>query len=862
MSEAIVTTCREAALLYASKGWRVVPNHNPIFDGETVRCSCKEGANCPSIGKHPRITAWQINASTDPEQIKKWWAQWPDANVGIATGEGSNLVVVDIDRDKKTGEFTGQATLDKIRAIYGEDPETLEVTTGSGARQLYFLHPGFFKVTNTQSDVKVDHIDIRGDGGQVVAPPSLHYSGRRYKWANNKSPLDVPTWVLNWRMGKIDPTVDPNAEPEQETIVEIAVEGKGDQKIIEPATATSKMLSSLNGNKDKYVEAVVRAEVSRVSGAAEGSRNDSLNRAAFSLGTMVNDDFGLTETRVVDELTQAARKAGLGDSEIEKTISSGLAAGIAHPRDIEKLKAKSKPAKAEKKTEQDEEQGGRPVIQVTGMALEDVSAAAVDALKQAGEVFVSSGRLVRVSRIRLKKNTPEVVGIETLDDDSLLGMMVRSASYKRLNAKGEEMTTTPEMRVVKDILSRASAWDFPILSGVVTVPTLRADGSILDKPGYDEATGLIYQPERGFKWAGVSENPSPAEIEHAKDVLDELLCDFPFDTKASHDNAVALMVSMSARQMFDIAPMAGIDATQQSSGKSTLTDLCCIAGAGEAFPANGISKDDEETRKKITSNLLGGARIIIFDNAETVVGSDSLSRAITAKVWGDRLLGVNKGVSLSLDNTLFIVNGNNLSVTGDLATRVYPIRIAVDMARPQDRDSFKHVDIVGYAQERKGEVVAAVLTLIRAWVVAGMPEPSGVSWRFKSWVRVVGGVLHHAGYMDFLKNLRDFEERSDTQTPAWAAFIERLCEVYGKQTFTPTQLYLRIASDDSLRELMPAEMPPVTSDDDQKAKSTFNRRAPFELRRWMDRRLGGRGVKLVRVPDSHTKSFAWRVDCP
>lgn len=524
------------------------------------------------------------------------------------------------------------------------------------------------------------------------------------------------------------------------------------------------------------------------------------------------------------------------------------------------IKTPPKPeVKIEVEAEEPKAGADLPEIRLTGMSTVEVSEASVEALKRAGAVFIAAGRLVRVSRVKIKKNEPEVTGFEALDESSLLALMMRSANYTRLNGKGEVVAAKPEAGVVKDIMAMASTWGFPFLAGVVTVPTLREDGSILDEPGYDEATGLFYQPEPGLRWPGVSENPSPDEVAHAKTVIDELLCDFPFDVKASHDNAVALMVSLSARRMYDIAPMAGIDATQQSSGKTTLTEVCCMAGAGEVFPSNGLSKDDDETRKAITSSLLSGLRMVIFDNSEGVAGSDSLSRALTANIWGDRLLGANKSVSLSLDNTLFVVNGNNLSVTGDLATRVYPIRIAVDMSRPQDRTDFKHDDIVAYARERKGEVVAAVLTLIRAWVAAGMPEPVGVGWRFKKWVKVVGGVLQHAGYMDFLKNLRDFEERSDTQTPAWASFIEKLGVVYGKNTFTVSQLYMRIASDDSLRDLMPAEMPSVTSDDDNKAKGIFVRNAPFELRKWADRRMGASGVKLLRKQDSHSKAWTWMV---
>lgn len=311
---------RESALECAARGWRMVPLHWPKFNqaDEFVGCSCGN-PDCDSPGKHPLIKAWQHNATTDIAQINEWLAQWPDANWAIATGEESNLTVVDVDINKTTGEFTGQVTLEKIIAIHGETPETLEVTTGSGGRQLYYLHPGI-EVRNTQNGKEdATNLEFRGDGGYVVAVGSRHKSGRRYEWANRAKMQDLPTWALNWRYAKIDPLGEVEKDGE-----------KLKEKIIDPKAKVYDQdgrVSSLS----KYTDHIVKAETSRVRDATEGTRNNSLNRAAFSLGTLVGAGM-LDESQAVAELQSAARSAGLKDPEIEKTIKSGLEAGKSKPR--------------------------------------------------------------------------------------------------------------------------------------------------------------------------------------------------------------------------------------------------------------------------------------------------------------------------------------------------------------------------------------------------------------------------------------------------------------------------------------------------------------------------------------------------
>jgi putative DNA primase/helicase len=167
-------SCLSAALYYASLGWRVIP----LWGIRNGRCECGK-TDCPSAGKHPRLPAWPEKGTTDPDVIRSWWKHWPYANVGIVTGEGSGLVVLDIDP-----KSCGFETLADLEEEHGALPDTLRVQTGGGGRHYYFIHPGVH-VGTTRGEIggrRTPGVDLRADGGLVVAPPSLHASGRYYLW--------------------------------------------------------------------------------------------------------------------------------------------------------------------------------------------------------------------------------------------------------------------------------------------------------------------------------------------------------------------------------------------------------------------------------------------------------------------------------------------------------------------------------------------------------------------------------------------------------------------------------------------------------------------------------------------------------
>jgi hypothetical protein len=271
-----------AALRYAAAGIPVVPLHTPT---SSTSCSCNR--DCGSIGKHPRLMHGLRDATTDPAQIRTWWRMWPAANVGLVTGV--TMDVLDIDSQEGL-----RALLDLVGE--GALPGPV-VATGSGGWHVWVAPTG------CGNRVKMlPGVDWRGTGGYVVAPPSLHASGQRYRWSR---PLETARLIA--------------CPPALRELV---------AKPVTEATTTAAV-----HQPTRYAQAALTGEADKVRQAAEGTRNDTLNRAAYALGRFVGA--GMLDRRTVEqELTAAAQAAGLGKVETARTLWSGLNAGVSNPRTV------------------------------------------------------------------------------------------------------------------------------------------------------------------------------------------------------------------------------------------------------------------------------------------------------------------------------------------------------------------------------------------------------------------------------------------------------------------------------------------------------------------------------------------------
>jgi len=284
----------DAALAYAASGWAVFPLHS-IRSG---RCSCRR--DCSHPAKHPLTRHGLRDASTEAMTVSGWWGRWPWANIGIATGAVSGLVVIDIDP-----AHGGDDSLAYLQSLMGSLPVTLRAATGGGGQHLFFLHPGQITVGNTAGRLSgisepLPGVDLRGDGGYVVAAPSRHASGASYAWVDpDVVSAPAPGWLR------------PPPRP------------------VFPTGGLAPVIGRAGGSR--YGLAALRREVTDVRAAPVGGRNDQLNRAAFSLG-MLTAGGELDQALVEAELLAAAVAVALPEGEARASIRSGLSAGTREPR--------------------------------------------------------------------------------------------------------------------------------------------------------------------------------------------------------------------------------------------------------------------------------------------------------------------------------------------------------------------------------------------------------------------------------------------------------------------------------------------------------------------------------------------------
>jgi putative DNA primase/helicase len=195
-----MTSMGQRAAFLADKGFAVFPIYTVDTVDGVLRCSC--GKQCGSPGKHPigpLVPRGCLEATTDKQLIKEWWATYPDANIGIATGDASGVFVLDIDID--TG---GDETLTTLEERFDRLPDTVAVWTGSGGMHFYFRMPGV-EVKNSAGAVGPG-IDVRGTGGYVVAPTSKHIGGGTYTWNEALHPRDTPIAdAPEWLIERIAP---------------------------------------------------------------------------------------------------------------------------------------------------------------------------------------------------------------------------------------------------------------------------------------------------------------------------------------------------------------------------------------------------------------------------------------------------------------------------------------------------------------------------------------------------------------------------------------------------------------------------------------------------------------------------------
>ncbi len=803
----------EAALAYARHGWRVLP----IQSAEDGICSCGR-KSCDSPAKHPRTARGLKDATTDERRIRAWWRKWPNANVGIATGAKSGLVVLDAD-----ARHGGEESLLELKSRFGPLPDTVQALTGGGGRHLYFQHPGGqTRIRNAVRLLGLPGIDVRGDAGYVVAPPSRHANGREYLWELSSAPDDVPVAPLPpWLLDLLVPPRVPTDTPRHD--------GSGDN----PATDTP------------YGLAALEAEAQRVRSAAKGTRNDTLNRAAFVIGQLAAGH-QLEPHPAARRLLEAALATGLTEREAEATIRSGWRAGRREPREP------SPPASQDTSQPKGAPQPGpSPARHRDGYILvpgqhttdrgqrfeignDDFASAVLEALPE-GLLYRWDRVVGDISGVPGDRRFIEI-GVDRMR--LLVDEHVQLAKWlRKRKAEKPARIFVASSRDHAALVLAAAAWSERVraLRLLTHYPVFAEEGLNLVRPGWN-AGSRIYYDEPPDLVGLVPERIEPSQIAA---FIDDLLVDFPFKDSASKQNFLGLLLTpLLAPAIEGCIPMHLVMASLERTGKGLLISSLLGRGiCGRPIPTLQIGMSEEEREKRITSLILEGATVTHLDNIPTRAALDSaaLSSLLTSRIWKGRQLGESRTPELP-NNLIPVASGNNVRATGEVAKRCVPIWLQPLDDHPEDRADFAHPDIQRYARENRRRLLAILLGLVLAWKEAGQPPGTARLGGFEEWARTIGGILHLAGFDAWMTNYRAWVSVADDWTADAQALAERWWARHGGAP---------ISASDALRLLvsLPPIFPWVTARHESSQLMTFTKGVLLQM---VDRPLRGHRLEKER----------------
>ncbi|HWR50331.1 MAG TPA: hypothetical protein VN428_04450 [Bryobacteraceae bacterium] len=552
--------------------------------------------------------------------------------------------------------------------------------------------------------------------------------------------------------------------------------------------------------------------------------------------------------------------AALSDGEVAVAYQA-LKSALGSKLNFHHFNKAIKDARARRQWGHAEQQGVdlRPMIRTDDRLLDEIAVETVAALEAANQppvVFKRGGALVLIH--------PDEDGrpvIMRATEPMMRGRLARVARFFKEVKDGVRRVSPPE-DLTRDILA-CNEGQFPPLGVLTQLPILRHDGSLRLEPGYDPVTRAYYQPTPGFVLPPIAAAPGGTELIAAIDSLDEAIGQFPFESAADKANCIGLLLTPILRVTFRMkAPLALIDAPKWGTGKTLLGMVVYAVATGTEGTVCVAPATEEEWRKRMMSILDRGSAVVIIDNIDQTLRSPALSAVLTTSYWEDRILGRSEDVRLP-NVSSWIATGNNIVLGAEMGRRAYRIRLDAQVANPAKRTGFKRTDqeLLDWVREQRGTLVAALLTMIRAWWVDGRPKADVPAFgSFNTWAQTVGGILHHAGIEEFLGNLETVQQQADEESAQWDQFLCALAIIFGESDFTVGDIVERVL--DAPTVLSSSFPDDIGHPDEHRNEGigSLGRRIGKAFARKCGTRFGDLELRIERArPDSHTKVQRWRV---
>lgn len=359
-------------------------------------------------------------------------------------------------------------------------------------------------------------------------------------------------------------------------------------------------------------------------------------------------------------------------------------------------------------------------LQVIGGEVPRLLGECANALTLAGEVYQRGGELVRIADGELLPVSAPWLRTHLERERRFERYDGRAKVWRAVDCPGD---------LAERLRANRGAWPMPELRGLVHAPILRPDGTLLDRPGYDAATGLLLIDDHADA-APIPLEPTREQVRKSVAALLEPFAHFPLIGPLDWSLLLAACLTAVQRPMLPTAPAFGFNAYKAGSGKGKAAKAVAWLGGREPVESPW-STEPEEQRKRLMAKLLAGPPSLLIDNVNGQLDSDTLCAILTATTYEDRRLGFSESVSVST-RVLVLATGNNLQVVGDLGRRVLVATIDHGVEAPE-RLAFPFCP-VQRVRERWRYYRAAALTILRGFIVAGMPRGGpGAMGSFEEW---------------------------------------------------------------------------------------------------------------------------------
>lgn len=418
-------------------------------------------------------------------------------------------------------------------------------------------------------------------------------------------------------------------------------------------------------------------------------------------------------------------------------------------------------------------------------------------------IWQRDGALVTIQSASRDPSSPnpserKKIRIISLDPDYLQELATQAAhhlvDYRIQKGKTFYRYDTCPMNTVKRIIARPNHDPFPHLSGIVTIPTLRRDGSIITEPGYDPSTALYYKPSREFPEP--KKNPTRDDAIAALESLQEPMADFTFPMDCFKSSAIAAILTVMSRHILQNVPATPISSSTRGIGKGLLFSIITIIGTGEKIAPSPYPKNEEEMAKQFLSIGMEGARIVLFDNITRPFGGETLELSLTSDFFKSRILSTNTMSEIKMGTTFF-ATGNNMRFSGDTLRRSIPIIIESKVESPEERSDFKIKRLKEWLMENQPRLAMDALTILQAYMQAGQPSMNLTEYgSFEEWSDLVRSALVWLEMDDPCLAQKELQQQSDPGYEQLKTLIEAWDVAYpNREPVNLKNVILRVKSE-------------------------------------------------------------------